>query len=228
METGEIAVLTALWLGLLTSISPCPLATNIAAVSYVGKQVGRPSQVILAGVLYTLGRMLTYLVLGAAAVWSLLSVVAVSNFLQTTMQKALGPILIVVGIALLGILRFGIAGPGVSESFKRRVDRWGLWGALPLGLVFALSFCPLAAAMFFGSLIPLATQHQSPIVLPALYGLGTGVPVWVFAGLLAYGVSWLGKAFDRVAVFERWARRVTGVVFIVVGIYETMRSFGVL
>jgi len=156
-------------------------------------------------------------------VWSLLSVVEVSSFLQGPLPRLLGPILILAGILMLAAPRLGFGGSSLGESLHRRAGRWGLGGAFVLGAVFALSFCPLSAALFFGSLIPLATQQQSPVALPALYGLGTGIPVLVFAGLLAFGAGWLSKAFDRLGVIERWARRLTGAVFIAVGVYETLR-----
>ena len=223
MEPGAAAVITALWLGILTSISPCPLATNIAAVSYVGRSVGSARAVLLAGGLYTAGRTLAYVVLGSAAVWSLMSVVAVSGFLQGTFHRLLGPLLIVVGLLLLGIVKLKLPGMGVSQGLQRRVDRWGVWGAGLLGIVFALSFCPVSAGLFFASLVPLAADRGSPLLLPALFGVGTALPVAAFAVLLAAGAGRLGKALDRVQAFERWARRVTAVVFIVVGIYETLR-----
>ena len=228
MEATDLAVLSALWLGLLTSISPCPLATNIAAVSFVGARVGAPRSVLLAGALYTAGRTLAYLVLGAGAVWGLMSLVEVSSFLQGPAHKALGPLLIVVGLFLLGVFSFDLGGGRMAAAMQGRAERWGIWGALPLGVVFALAFCPLSAALFFGSLIPLAVAERSPLVLPTVYGLGTAVPVAAFAVLIALGVNWLGRAFERVSAFERWARRVTGVVFVVVGVYETLRSIGLV
>ncbi len=224
MDSAWLTVGSALWLGILTSISPCPLATNIAAVSYVGRQVGSARSAILAGALYTAGRTLAYLVLGAAAVWSLMSVVAVSSFLQGEFHRALGPLLIVVGLLLLGLIKVGLPGFGVSSGLQQRIDRSGVWGAGLLGVVFALSFCPVSAALFFGSLVPLAAERSSPLLLPAVYGVGTALPVTGFAVLLAAGTGRLGKALDRVQAFEIWARRVTGIVFIVVGIYETLRS----
>lgn len=224
MESAWLAAGTALWLGILTSISPCPLATNIAAVSYVGRRVGSGRAILATGGLYTAGRSLVYLVLGAAAVWSLMSMVAVSSFLQGTLPRLLGPLLIVVGLILLGVFEFALPNLGASEAVQRRVERGGVWGAGLLGIVFALSFCPVSAGLFFGSLVPLAVDRGSPLLLPFVYGIGTALPVAVFAVLLAAGAGWVGKAIDRVQVFERWARRVTAVVFIVVGIYETLRS----
>jgi len=224
MEPDSLAVVSALWLGILTSISPCPMAANIAAVSFVGRHVGSPGRVLFAGVLYTAGRMSAYLALGAAAVWSLMSVVSASSFLQGSFSRLIGPLLIAVGLFLLGLFTFKIRGVGVSDAMRERVDRAGLWGALPLGAVLALAFCPVSAALFFGTLVPLATEKGSPILLPAVYGIGTGLPVVVFAVLIALGVARLGAALDRVQSFERWARLATGLVFVGVGIFETLRS----
>ena len=219
-----LAVGSALWLGILTSISPCPLATNIAAVSYVGRRIGSARAILASGVLYTAGRTIAYVALGAAAVWSLMSMVEVSAFLQGSAHRLLGPLLIVLGLLLLGAVRLSAPGVGVSDRLRQRVDRWGLWGAGLLGIMFALAFCPLSAGLFFGGLVPLAADHGSPLLLPAFYGVGTALPVAGFAVLLAAGVGWLDIALAKVQVFERWARRVTAIVIIGVGIYETLRS----
>ena len=224
MAAFWIAVGSALWLGILTSISPCPLAPNVAAVSYVGRQVGSARRALLSGVLYTAGRTLAYVVLGATAVWSLMSLVSVSSFLQGVFPRLLGPLLIVLGLLLLGLFRVSLPGFGWSERLQQRVDRLGVWGAALLGLVFALSFCPVSAGLFFGGLVPLATEHGSPLLLPAAFGVGTALPVAVFAVALAVGVSWLGTALDRVQTLERWARPLTAVVLLGVGVYETLRS----
>jgi len=224
MESDSLAVVSALWLGILTSISPCPLSTNIAAVAYVGRHVGSPRAVLLAGGLYTLGRMAAYLMLGAAAVWSLISVVEMSSFLQGTVHRLLGPLLIVVGLLLLGLFDLKLPGMSVSEGLQRKVDRSGVWGAGLLGILFAFAFCPLSAALFFGSLVPLAADRGSPLLLPLVYGVGTALPVAGFAVLLATGSGWLGTAIKHVQSVELWARRVTAIVFIGVGMYETLRS----
>ena len=224
MEPGWLALGTALWLGILTSISPCPLSTNIVAVSYVGRRVGSGRAVLMSGALYTIGRSLVYLVLGAASVWSLMSMVSVSSFLQGTFSRILGPLLVALGLLLFGVFELTVPSVGVGDDLRERVDRAGMWGAGLLGLVFALAFCPVSAGLFFGGLVPLAVERSSPLLLPMVYGVGTALPVAAFAVLLAAGVGWLGKALDRVQVFELWARRVTALVFIAVGLYETLRS----
>ncbi len=212
----------ALWLGILTSISPCPLATNIAAISYIGKKVGDTRHVLLSGLLYTLGRMFAYLVVGIIVVAGILSIPGVSNFLQDYMNRVLGPLLILVGVILLEWLRMtGISLPG-SGKLKNMAEKGGIWGAGLLGVIFALSFCPVSAALFFGSLIPLAVGVGSTVVYPSVFGIGTGLPVIVFAVMLAFSTQVVGKAYDKLRLIERWARRVTGAVFILVGIYYTV------
>lgn len=213
---------SALWLGILTSISPCPLATNIAAVSFIGRRVGNTRGVFASGLLYTLGRTLAYLALGILLVASLLSIPRVSFVLQKYMNRALGPLLIITGMFLLELISIGLPGGGVGEWVRRRAERADIWGAGLLGVLFALSFCPVSAALFFGSLIPLAVKYRSGFLLPSIYGIGTGLPVLVFTILIAVGSRAVGKAFDRLAGIELWARRVTGVIFIGVGIYYTL------
>jgi cytochrome c-type biogenesis protein len=225
-----LAAASAFWLGVLTSISPCPLATHIAAISFVGRRLENPRQVFLGGLLYTLGRALAYGILGALLVASLLNAPMLSHFLQKYLNQALGPLLIVMGMFLLELLSLGGGtGGGRVARFQDFAARRGIWGALLLGFLFALSFCPISAALFFGSLVPLAVAHESGILLPAVYGMGTGVPVLAMAVVLALGAKSLGVAFRRLTVFEKWARRVTGGVFVAVGIYLTLvYVFGVL
>ncbi len=228
MGEGLLGAMSALWLGILTSISPCPLAMNITAVSFVSRRVGHPTQVLLAGFLYTLGRSLTYVTLGMLLVSSVLSAPQISHILQKYMNKIIGPILILAGMFLLEMLQLDLSGPGIGEMVQRRVGDWGVWGAGLLGIFFALSFCPVSAALFFGSLIPLAIMRGSGVLFPSLYGVGTGLPVFVLALLIALGTRSMGRIFDKLAQIERWARRITGIIFIAVGIYYSLTHiFGI-
>ena len=212
-----------------TSISPCPLATNIAAISFIGRRVGSPRRVFFSGLLYALGRTLAYLALGVLLVASVLSVHELAMFLQRYMNKFLGPLLIVVAMFLLDLLSFSPPGTGMSESMQKRLDALGLWGALPLGMLFALTFCPVSAALYFGSLIPLSVKAQSSVLLPSVYGVGTALPALGFAVLVAVGARSVGKAFNALTKVERWARRITGVLFLGIGLYYSLKFiFGVL
>lgn len=213
---GWEAVGYALWLGILTSISPCPLASNIAAISFLGRKVGRARQTLLSGLSYTFGRTFAYVLLAAALLAGLMASSDVSRFLQKYLNQILGPALILVGMLLLGMLggsiSLNLAGRGVQ-------DRAGVVWSAALGLLFALSFCPVSAALFFGGLLPIAAKAESRFLLPSLYGIGTALPVLVFAFLIAFGSSYVGRAFNRLTQIERWVRGATGVVFILVGIY---------
>ena len=234
----------ALYLGVLTSISPCPLATNIAAISYIGRKVEDSRLVLHAGLLYTLGRCLLYLGLAALLTTTAMSVPAVSVFLQASMHLVLGPIFLLLGMFLVGLITFMVGGTVMTEGMQKRVDSMGVWGALLLGILFAISFCPTSAAWFFGLLaltmgseagaitgalervgiaLPEASLAGSSIVLPLIYGIGTALPVLVVAGLLAYSAQTVGKAYNVLSKVEWWARMVTGWIFIAVGAYFSLR-----
>jgi cytochrome c biogenesis protein CcdA len=225
-----LAAASALWLGVITSISPCPLATNIAAVSFLGRRVESPRQVLGGGMLYALGRAVAYVLLAVLLLAGLMSAPGVSSFLQRHMNRIVGPLLIVVGLFLLEVIHFRLPGLGRSgENLQERFSSRGMWGAAPLGALFALSFCPVSAAFYFGSLLPLALQVESRVAVPAFYGLGTALPVMLFSVLIALGARGVGAAFKRATEVERWVRRVLAVVFIGVGAYMTLAyTFSVL
>jgi cytochrome c biogenesis protein CcdA len=216
-----LAAGSALWLGILTSISPCPLATNVAAVSFLGRRIDAPVKVLLSGLSYTAGRTLAYVLLAAVLIAGLLSIPGVSMFLQRHMNQALGPLLIVTAVLLTGWLPVTLPGFGNAANRAQQRESGGAWFAALLGLLFALSFCPVSAALFFGSLVPLSLEQESWVVMPTLYGVGTALPVVGFAVLIALGSRSVAVAFERLTVFERWARRVTAAVFLVVGLYMT-------
>jgi cytochrome c biogenesis protein CcdA len=234
----------ALYLGVLTSISPCPLATNIAAISYVGRKVGDSRSVMAAGLLYTLGRCLLYLGLAALLATTALSIPAVSLFLQKYMHLALGPVFLLLGMFLVGLITTDLGGGGMSETVQKRIDTMGVWGALPLGVLFAVSFCPTSAAWFFGLIalimgseagaittllakigvsLPAAALPGGTIVLPLIYGVGTALPVLLVAFLLAYSVKSIGTAYNMLAKVEWWARQITGWIFVLAGVYSSLK-----
>jgi len=216
-----LALASALWLGILTSISPCPLATNIAAVSFLSKKIVHPFMVFISGTAYTLGRMAAYAVLGWIIISSLLSIPQVAQFLQKYMVKALGPLLIITGLFLLELITIKLPGISLSEKHHNKLVESGAPGAFVLGFIFALAFCPVSAALFFGSLIPLALNSRAGGLLPFIYGVGTGLPVLIFAVAIALGITSLSHWFNRITKLEYYTRRITGVVFILIGLYYT-------
>ena len=214
--------ITALWLGILTSISPCPLATNIAAVSYLSRKIEHQKVVLWSGIFYTLGRVTTYAVLGFAIIYSVVSVPVIAVFLQKYMNKILGPVLFFTGLCLIGLIKLQFTSRNISDATQKNLASSGLGGAFMLGLLFALSFCPISAALYFGSLIPLSLGHKFGVTLPLIYGIGTALPVLVFALAISFGVTSAFKWFGHVARVEIYARKVTGAIFILAGIYYVL------
>ena len=214
-----IGFASALWLGILTSISPCPLATNIAAISFLSKKIISPKTVFVSGFVYTIGRMLSYALLGLIIISSLLSVPVLANLLQKYMNKAFGLILIITGLVLLDIFKISIPRLTFSKKLQDKLAGSGMGGAFILGLIFALVFCPVSAALFFGSLIPLALKSNFGVILPFIYGIGTGLPVLLFAVGIALSVKSLSFWFNRLTKLEYILRKITGGIFIIVGLY---------
>ena len=214
-----LAINSALWLGILTAISPCPLAANIAAISFISRQIGNRRGVLLSGLLYTSGRAFVYIAIGAGITAGLMATGEVSRFLQKYLNEILGPLLILLGMILLGMIGSGMSFNIAGDKIRDKVEKGGIYFAFPLGVIFALSFCPVSAGLFFGALIPLSVKNSSQLILPLIYGAGTALPVIVFAFLIAFGGEMLGKAFDRLTQIESWIRRMAGVIFILVGIY---------
>ncbi|MFW6161978.1 MAG: aromatic aminobenezylarsenical efflux permease ArsG family transporter [Planctomycetota bacterium] len=214
-----LAIGSALWLGILTSISPCPLASNIAAISFIGRRVGRTRQVLLSGLLYTVGRTAAYVALAVVVTVGLMASGEVSRFLQKYLNQILGPVLILVGMVLVGLVEVTASLNLAGGALQERASRGGIAWSLVLGVVFALSFCPVSAGLFFGGLVPLSAANRSHLVLPSLFGVGTAVPVIGFAFLMAFATQHVGRAFNRLTQVEYWVRMVTGTVFILAGIY---------
>lgn len=235
----------ALYLGVLTSISPCPLATNIAAISYIGRKVGNSRAVITAGILYTVGRCMVYIALAVVLTTTAMSIPAVSLFLQKYMYQALGPVFLLLGMFLAGLITTNFGGGGISEAMQKRIDAMGVSGAMLLGMLFAVAFCPTSAAWFFGLItlimgseagaittvltkiginLPEASLPGVTLVVPLIYGIGTALPVLMVAFLLGYSAKSVGKAYNVLSRVEWWARQVTGWVFILLGGYFSMTT----
>jgi cytochrome c-type biogenesis protein len=216
----NIPVLSALLLGLITAISPCPMATNIAAIAYVNRRVKDRRYAVITGLLYTLGRMFSYSIIGALIIVAGLEVPGVASFLQDFGEQILGPLLIVVGVIMLNINRMPFSlGGGRLSSIGEKVANWGMIGGFLLGALFAIAFCPYSAVLFFGVLIPLALKSAGGVTLPAVYAIGTGLPVLVFGVLISLGVARVSTWLNAVTRAEKIIRVAVSIIFIGVGIY---------
>ncbi|MBF0300516.1 MAG: sulfite exporter TauE/SafE family protein [Oligoflexia bacterium] len=222
-----IGVASAFWFGILTSISPCPLATNIAAVSYIGRKAAHTRLLFLSGILYAIGRMFAYMVVGILTVKGLYAISSMSFFLQKYMNLFVGPFLIVIGMMVLDIISFKFlksGGNSFLESLQNKFKDGGVTGSFFLGAIFALAFCPVSAALFFGSLIPISLKINSLFIAPLVYGFGTAIPVMVFAILIGIGSKSISTVFNKITIFEKWVRITTGIVIIIIGIYLTITN----
>ncbi|MCU0600409.1 MAG: aromatic aminobenezylarsenical efflux permease ArsG family transporter [Desulfobacterales bacterium] len=223
MEFGPGQIFSVIWLGILTSISPCPLATNIAATTYIGRQIDSRYATVFAALAYTFGRTFSYMILSILIVAGLISIPGVSFFLQNHMNQILGPVLLITGLFILDLIPLRLPNFALNAGMLQKLGDSGFMGAVALGFLFALSFCPVSAALFFGSVIPLALKFQSRLILPFFYGIGTAAPVILFAMIIAYSSRLAGQFFKRLALVERWLRRITGVIFILIGIYFCLK-----
>ncbi len=218
LENSQYAALTAFILGLMTAISPCPLATNISAIGFISRDIENRRRVFIKGLVYTLGRAVAYTGLGVILFFGA-SKMHVTMLFQGWGEKLLGPLLIIIGLLMLDFIRIKFPGfSGLTEKMGERSKR-SYWGTLLLGMVFAMAFCPYSGVLYFAMLIPMTITSVSGLYLPVVFAFATGLPVIIFAWLLAYAVGNVGKLYNQIKTFELWFRRVVAVVFILVGIY---------
>ena len=224
LENTQIPILSAFLLGLMTAISPCPLATNITAIGFISKDIESKRTVFINGLVYTLGRAISYTAIGLLFFFGA-SQFEFSGFLQEWGEKILGPLLLTIGLFMLGVLRLTIPGIGSLTEKMEEKSKNGFWGALLLGVVFALAFCPYSGVLYFGMLIPMTVTSASGLYLPIVFALATGIPVILFAWLIAFSVGSIGNVYNKMKGFEMWFRRVVAVLFIITGIYYTTALF---
>ncbi|WP_065220284.1 MULTISPECIES: aromatic aminobenezylarsenical efflux permease ArsG family transporter [Butyricimonas] len=226
LENSHVPIFTAFILGLLTAVSPCPLATNITAIGYISKDIESRHRIFWGGILYTLGRVIAYTALGVVLISILregASMFAIQKAVSRYGEMLVAPALILVGLFMLfgnrlNLPKFGFSGGG---NWKRK----GGTGALLLGVLFSLAFCPTSGVFYFGMLIPLSAAEAGGYLLPAVYAVATGLPVITVAWILAYSVAGLGKFYNRVQVFQKWFNRVVAILFILVGIYYAVMYY---
>jgi cytochrome c biogenesis protein CcdA len=221
IENTEIPLLTAFLLGLMTAISPCPLATNITAIGFISKELESRRRVFINGLIYTLGRSISYTAIGLLFFFGA-SQFEFAGFIQEWGEKAIGPVLIFVGLLMLGVININIPGFGsITDKVTSNTGN-GFWEALLLGIAFALAFCPYSGVLYFGMLIPMTISSVSGLYLPVVFALGTGIPVIIFAWLIAFSVGSLGSTYNKLKTFEFWFRKAVALLFLGVGIYYSV------
>jgi len=218
LENTQYTFITAIILGLMTAISPCPLATNISAIGFISRDLKDPKRVFVSGLIYTLGRIISYTGL-AIIIFLGASKMNISMLFQGWGEKLLGPVMILIGLFMLDIVKLRFPGfSGITDRIGEQ-SKSSYWSTLLLGMVFALAFCPYSAVLYFVMLIPITVASAGGLYLPVLFAIATALPVIIFAWLLAYAVGNVGKLYNRIKSFELWFRRVVSVIFIAVGMY---------
>jgi cytochrome c-type biogenesis protein len=224
LENSHYGFVTAFILGLMTAISPCPLATNISAIGFISRDIENRRRVFIKGLVYTLGRAISYTGLGVILYFGA-SKMHLSMLFQGWGEKILGPLLIIIGLLMLDFIKIKFPGfSGLTEKMGEHSKR-SYWGTLLLGMIFAMAFCPYSGVLYFAMLIPMTIASASGLYLPVVFAIATGLPVIIFAWLLAYAVGNVGKLYNRIKVFELWFRRIVAVLFILVGIYYIIIFF---
>lgn len=218
-------VVSAILLGLMTAISPCPLATNITAIGFISKDIEQKRRVFYNGLIYTLGRVFSYTAL-ATILFLGADQFKISAFFQRYGEKIIGPLLIIIGLFLIGLIKINFpAFSGITQKFSLR-SKHNYWQVFLLGLIFALAFCPYSGVLYFGMLVPLSINSAAGLYLPAIFAIATGIPVILFAYLIAYTVSGAGNLYNKIKTFEYWFRRIVAVIFIGVGIFYVITIWG--
>lgn len=218
LDQSQWPVLSAFILGIMMAISPCPLATNITAIAYIGKELQNRRKVFISGLVYTFGRIVSYSVLGVAIFYGA-SGYKISDFFQGYGERLLGPLLLIIGILMLNVIPWSWAGiNNIDWKKKLKVDSGSYLSMFLLGVVFALAFCPYSGVLYFMMLIPL-TIESSNLLLPPIFALATGLPVIIVAWLIAYTLSGVGSFYNKIKIFDLWFRRIVAILFIVTGLY---------
>jgi cytochrome c-type biogenesis protein len=224
LENSQYTIVTALILGLMTAISPCPLATNISAIGYISRDIDNRKRVFVSGLIYTLGRAISYTGL-ALIIYLGASQMNISRLFQGWGEKSLAPLLIIIGILMLDVFKIKFPSfPGLTEKIGNQ-GKGSYWSTLLLGIAFALAFCPYSSVLYFAMLIPITIASASGLYLPVVFAIATGLPVIIFAWLLAYSVGSVGRIYNHIKTFEIWFRRAMAVLFIAVGFYYLIRLF---
>ena len=224
LENSTMPWLSALVLGLMTAISPCPLATNITAVGFISKDIENRNRVFVNGLLYTLGRAISYTAI-ALIIFLGADQFKFSGFFQRYGEKIIGPLLILIGLFMLDLIKINFPGVSALTSKMETKTKWGYFDAILLGMIFALAFCPYSGVLYFGMLVPLTVASASGLYLPIVFALATGIPVIIFAWVIAFSLGSLGNFYNKLKSFELWFRRVIAILFIAIGFYYMKISF---
>ena len=216
----DVPVASAFLFGLIGAVAPCQLTTNASAMAYVSRQ-GTRWTAAREAVAFLAGKVLVYSLFGVLALLLGAQLRGAAVPLAVWTRKALGPVLLLIGLGFLGAFRLR-RGFGTRLALRLRAlgPRSGTGGAFVMGATFALAFCPTLFWLFFGLTLPLALTTPAGVVFPALFAAGTSVPVLALGALLAAGAP-----VDGLGTLGRAGRvltRLSGIVFVLLGLNDTL------
>ena len=221
LDSGTTPVITAFLLGLLTALSPCPLATNIAAIGYIGRDIESGRQIFRSGILYTVGRILAYSILGIILIMIIKAgtgIFGVQNFIAKYGEKIIGPALILIGIIMPLSDRLNLPSIGFGDKGEGLAKKGGI-GSFLLGVLFALAFCPSSGIFYFGMLIPISAAEPMGYLLPVIYAIATALPVIIVAWIPSFSAGKIGKVYGKMKTIQKWMNIIVSILFICIGIY---------
>lgn len=221
LDNSSMPIATAFLLGLMTAISPCPLATNIAAIGFIGKDIEIRRRIFIKGLLYTFGRILAYTLLGIILLTIIKggnSLFGIQKFIGKFGGKVIGPILLLIGLYMLFGSKLNLPSFGFKGNGEHLATKGGL-GALLLGLLFAIAFCPSSAIFYFGMLIPLSATVSGGWLLPIVFAVATALPVLLIVWILAFSSNSIGRFYGKMQVIQKWLNWIVGGLFVAIGVY---------
>lgn len=220
LDSTNWPIISALLLGMLTAISPCPLATNITAIAYISKSsTSGKKKVLISGFLYTLGLAFTYTGIALIILFGA-SKFQIAKFFQGNGEKFIGPIMVIIGLIMLNVIKLNFLGKlNFKERFSEKFKDKGYLGSFLLGALFAMAFCPYSGALYFGALIPMSMKYSAGFSYPMFYALGAGTLVLFFTTVIAFSVQKIGKYFKAIQKAELVMRIIAGLLFVLTGTY---------
>ncbi len=209
-------LIAALLLGIMTSVSPCPLTSNLAALAMLSKKASTHSAAGAASLAYSLGRSVVYVIAAALVGFAGAFAFAVLAPLQAYSSLILSIIFAVCGLLLLEKIRLSFR-LVESETLRSLTDK-GVAGAFALGAGLALVFCPVSAALFLGGVVPLTISAKDWLLVPAIYGIGTALPVVLFSQAVVLAKKRSG-ALESVKGAAGAAKALMGALFLLGSAY---------
>ncbi|MGH0827774.1 sulfite exporter TauE/SafE family protein [Bacillus pretiosus] len=212
--TKSIPLLFAFLLGIVGTLAPCQLTGNISAITLYGNQSLQKGHAWKHILLFILGKIIAFTTLGLF-VWFLgKEIQQILTLYFPWLRKIIGPLLILMGVMLAGIIK------GRNFFPIKFIRKQNEVGSCLLGFFFSLAFCPTMFVLFFGTLIPLSFSYNYGYLFPTFFSIGTALPIVVLMFIIFYlGLN--GALLKKSRKIGKIIQLITGVLLILIGLYDT-------